>query len=74
MACSRCNHFGMSLQSKPRNFRASLLHLIGHDVPVNVERGLDVTVPREFLLHCDRSPHSIQPGAVRVPEGMSFPL
>jgi hypothetical protein len=70
MAYSRWNHLGISLQSKPRDFRTLLLHFIRHHVPVDVERGLDVTVPHQLLLHGDRGPHSIQPGAVRVPEAV----
>ena len=61
MAYSRWNHLGISFQSKPHNFSAGLRHLIRHHIPVNVQRGLDVAVPHEFLLHSDGRPHSIKP-------------
>ena len=70
MAYSRWNQLGIRLQSEPRNFGASLLHLIRYHIPVDVERRLDVTVPHELLLHCDLSPHSVEPRPVNVPEAV----
>jgi hypothetical protein len=50
MAYSCWNQFGIRLQGEPHNLRARLLHFIRHNVLVDVERGLDVTVSHELLL------------------------
>jgi hypothetical protein len=49
MSYSCWNHCGINRE--PNHFGACLSHLIRHHVSVNVERGLDVRVPHEFLLH-----------------------
>jgi hypothetical protein len=64
------NHCGIRFEGERGHFRVSLSHLIGHDLPVDVEGCLNVTVPHETLLHSDGSPNSIEPRAVRVPEAV----
>ncbi len=61
MACRRWNHFGITIERQCSYSRACTLHLIGYNVPVKVERGLNITVAHELLLHSDCSPHAVKP-------------
>jgi hypothetical protein len=61
MAYRRWNHVGIRIKREGRNFRARPLHLVSHNVPIYIERGFDVTVPHELLLHGDGSPYAIKP-------------
>lgn len=50
-------------QGSEQMLRFSCLLAPSHplNIPVNVERGLDVAVPHEFLLHSDCCPHAVKP-------------
>jgi hypothetical protein len=70
MAYRPWNHFGIRIERQRSDFRTCTLHLIGYNVPVNVERGLNVTVPHELLLHGDCGPHTVKPRAAAMSESM----
>jgi hypothetical protein len=53
-----------------------LSHLVGDDISVDVERGADVRMPHELLLHGNRGSQGVQPRSIAVtgPVRPRFPV